>query len=327
VSFVGLIDRIGDDGYPGRSYKRHGAREATTMLKYPRHACGFWVGAAAVAALISVGTPAQAQEPTGTLKKIRDTGTITIGHREASSPFSYLDASKQPVGYAIDLCLKIADEVKATLQKPDMTVKYATVNAQTCIPMVVDGSVDLECGSTTNTLARQQQVDFSPTFFTTGTRLLTWKSSKTKEVEGLAGKSIAVVGGSTNEKAVKALIDGGKVKGLKLVVVKDYAEGIATLEAKKAAAFATDDIVLFGLLSKSARKKDLEVVGRFLTYDPYGVMFRRNDPDFRLAVNRALARVFRSGEAAKLYAKWFDPMAVPMSALLKAGFELQAIPE
>lgn len=297
------------------------------MPKNSRHSVKLVAGATALATLFSISISAEAQEPTGTLKKIKDTGTITIGHREASSPFSYLDANKQPVGYAIDLCLKIAEEVKATLQKPDIMVKYVMVNAQTRIPMVVDGTVDLECGSTTNTLARQQQVDFSATYFTTGTRLLTWKSSKIKEVEGLAGKSIAVVGGSTNEKAIKALVDAGKVKNAKLVVVKDYAEGLAVLETKKVNAFATDDIVLFGLLAKSGKKRDLEVVGRFLTYDPYGVMIRRTDPDFRLAVNRALARAFRSGQAAQLYAKWFNPIAVPMSALLKAGFELQAIPE
>jgi glutamate/aspartate transport system substrate-binding protein len=297
------------------------------MFKCLNHSGYSGIGVAALMVLISVANAAEAQEPTGTLKKIKDSGAITIGHREASSPFSYLDPNKQPVGYAVDLCLKIVDEVKATLQKPDIAVKYAMVNAQTRIPMVVDGSVDLECGSTTNTLARQQQVDFSATYFTTGTRLLTWKSSKTREIENLAGKSIAVVGGSTNEKAVKALVDAGKVKGAKLVVVKDYAEGIAVLEAKKVNAFATDDIVLFGLLAKSAKKKDLAVVGRFLTFDPYGVMIRRNDPDFRLTVNRALARTLRSGDAAKIYAKWFDPIGVPMSPLLKAGFELQAIPE
>lgn len=313
-------------GFPAKGEVRD-AWEETIMSKNSSHSANLAVGVAALVALISVANTAEAQELTGTLKKIRDTGTITIGHRETSSPFSYLDANKQPVGYAIDLCLKVVDEVKATLQKPDIAVKYAMVNPQTRIPMVVDGSVDLECGSTTNTLARQQQVDFSAIYFTTGTRLLTWKSSKIREVEGLAGKSIAVVGGSTNEKAIKALFDEGRVKGAKLVVVKDYAEGITILEAKKVDAFATDDIVLFGLLAKSAKKSDLEVVGRFLTYDPYGIMIRRNDPDFRLAVNRAVARAFRSGDAAKLYTKWFDPIAVPMSSLLKAGFELQAIPE
>ena len=281
----------------------------------------------AALAVTAITTTAHAQDLTGALKKMRDTGNITIGHREASQPFSFLDSNKQPVGYAIDLCLKVVDEVRAALKKPDITVTYAMVNAQTRIPMVADGSVDLECGSTTNTLARQAQVDFSATYFTTGTRLLTWKANKAREIENLADRSIAVVGGSTNEKAVKALIDAGKVKDAKLVVVKDYAEGIAAVEAKKADAFATDDIVLFGLLAKSASRNDLEVVGRFLTYDPYGIMIRRDDPDFRLAVNRALARTFRSGDAEKLYAKWFDPMSVPLSPLLKAAFELQAIPE
>ena len=286
-----------------------------------------WIlGGIALAAFISSG-PTRAGELTGVLKKISDTGTITIGHREASSPFSFLDSNKQPRGYAIDLCLKIVDEVKAILEKPGIAVKYVVVNPQTRIPLVVDGSVDLECGTTTNTLTRQRQVDFSTVYFTTGTRLLTWRTNSVREIEDLAGKSIAVVSGSTNEKAVKAMIESGRVRGAQLVLTKDYAEGIGALEAKRADAFATDDIVLFGLLAKSEKKQDLEIVGRYLTYDPYGVMFRRGDPDFRLAVNKALAGVFRSGEIAKIYATWFDPISVPMSQLLKAGFELQAIPE
>lgn len=286
-------------------------------------------GAACLAALVAtaLATASQAQTLTGTLKKVKETGAITIGHRESSSPFSFLDSEKKPVGYAIDLCLKVVEEVRATLKSPDIAVKYTMVNAQTRIPLVVDGSVDLECGSTTNTLARQQQVDFSASYFTTGTRLLTWKAGKIREIEDLGGKPIAVVGGSTNEKAVKALVEAGKPKDAKLVVVKDYAEGLVALEGRTADAFATDDIVLFGLLVKSAKRNELEVVGRFLTYDPYGIMLRRDDPDFRLAVNRALARAFRSGEAEKLYAKWFGPISVPLSPLLKAGFELQAIPE
>lgn len=290
------------------------------------YGCRCILGVATAGLMAAASVAAHGEEMTGTLKKISDTGVITIGHRETSAPFSFLDANKQPTGYAVELCLKIADEVKAVVGKP-ISVKYAVVNAQTRIPKVVDGSVDLECGTTTNTLVRQQQVDFSATYFTTGTRVLTWKSNRVKQIENLTGKSIAVVGGSTNEKAVKALVDAGKIKGAKLVAVKDYAEGIAQLEAKKADAFATDDIVLYGLLAKSAKKKSLEVIGRLLTYDPYGVMFRRSDPDFRLAVNKALSRLFRSGEIAKIYTKWFDPIGVPMSPLLKAGFELQAIPE
>jgi glutamate/aspartate transport system substrate-binding protein len=262
------------------------------MPIFAGHSRPWTLGGAVLAMLISSGGSAHSGELTGTLKKIRDNGAITIGHREASSPFSFFNSNKQPIGYAIDLCLKIVDEVKAVLEKPSLTIKYSIVNAQTRIPLVVDGTIDLECGSTTNTLARQQQVDFSPVYFTTGTR-----------------------------------IENGQARGAQLVVTKDYAEGMVALETKKADAFATDDIVLFGLLAKSEKKEDLEVVGRYLTYDPYGIMYRRGDPDFRLAVSKALARVFRSGEIAKIYAKWFDPVAVPMSPLLKAGFELQALPE
>lgn len=294
------------------------------MRIFLRHAT---LGGAALAVLLSVAGATQAGELTGTLKKIKDTGAITIGHRETSSPFSFLDSNKQPVGYAIDLCLKVVDQVKAVLEMPDLAVKYVAVTPQTRIPSVVDGRVDLECGSTTNTLSRQQQVDFSAIYFTTGTRLMTWKANKMREIEDLSGKPIAVVAGSTNERAVKAPIDSGQVGGAQLVVAKDYAEGIGALEAKKADAFATDDIVLFGLLAKSDKKQDFEIIGRYLTYDPYGIMLRRDDADFRLVVNTALARAFRSGEVTRIYAKWFDPISVPMSGLLKAGFELQAIPE
>ena len=193
--------------------------------------------------------------------------------------------------------------------------------------MVVDGSIDLECGSTTNTLSRQQLVDFSQVFFTTGTRLLTWKADAINEIEDLSGKAIAVVSGSTNEKAVRGLVESGKIKDVSINIVKDYVEGLASVEAKKSAAFATDDIVLFGLVSKSAKKDQLAVTGRLLTYDPYGIMFRRGDPELRLAVTRSLSRVFRSGEIESIYAKWFVPMALPMSDLLKSGFQLQATPE
>ena len=277
--------------------------------------------------LIGIVPTTSAQDLGATLKKINDSGKITIGHREASVPFSYLDERKQVVGYAVDLCTKVADEVKKVLKKPDLAVAYAAVTPQNRIPLVVDGTVDLECGSTTNTLARQQQVDFSPVYFTTGTRILARKSLGAKEIEGFKGKSVAAVAGSTNEKAIKALVDAGKVADLKLIAVKDYAEGLAALEEGRSDGFATDDIVLFGLMAKSRLKNELEVIGRFLTYDPYGIMFRRNDPDFRLLVTRTLAGLARSGEIEKIYAKWFDPLGVPMSPLLKAAFELQALPE
>ena len=280
-----------------------------------------------VLGLLGVTAGAPAQEFYGTLKKINDSNAIAIGHRDASIPFSYYDEKKQPVGYAMDLCNKVVEEVKKTLHKPDLQVKYVLVNPQTRIPLVANHTIDMECGSTTNTLARQQQVDFSAIYFTTGTRVLTRKAARAKEIEDFQGKSVGVVGGSTNERAIKAMIDAGKLTDLRVMDLKDYAEAQAALEADRIAAFVTDDIVLFGLMSKSSIKAELEVVGRFLTYDPYGIMMRRDDSAFRLVVNKTLAGLFRSGEIEKIYAKWFAPIGVPISPLMKAGFELQALPE
>jgi glutamate/aspartate transport system substrate-binding protein len=277
--------------------------------------------------IVSVPGKVEAQEIYGTLKKINDSNKITIGHRESSIPFSYYDEKKQPVGYAMDLCNRVVDEVKIALKKPGIQVDYLMVTAQTRIPMVVDQSIDMECGSTTNTLSRQQQVDFSAVYFTTGTRMLARKALKAREIEDLQSRSIGVVGGSTNERAIKAMIDSGKLQNIRLTVLKDYADGLAAVETNSVDAFATDDIVLYGLLSKSRVKDELEVIGRLLTYDPYGIMVRRDDSAFRLVVNRALANAFRSGEAEKIYAKWFDPIGVPISPFMKAAFALQALPE
>lgn len=285
------------------------------------------IGLAVSLALSSALGIASAQEFYGTLKKINETNSINIGHRDSSVPFSYYDEKKQPVGYAMDLCNKVVDEVKKVLKKPSLQVNYVMVNAQTRIPKVMDHSVDMECGSTTNTLGRQKQVDFSAIYFTTGTRILSRKIAKAREIEDLQTKSVGVVGGSTNERAIKTMIASGKLKDVRLVVVKDYADGLAALENSGVEAFATDDIVLYGLLAKSRMKDDLEVVGRLLTYDPYGIMMRRDDSAFRLVVNAALADVFRSGEIENIYAKWFNPIGVPVSPLMKAGFALQALPE
>jgi glutamate/aspartate transport system substrate-binding protein len=274
-----------------------------------------------------MGSAVSSQELYGTLKKVNDSNSLVIGHRESSAPFSYLDERKVPVGYAMDLCARVAEEVKAVLKKPDLKIVYVPVNPQTRIAKVMDGSVDLECGSTTNTLRREQQVDFSATYFTTGTRLLARRAAGAREIEDFNGKAIGVIAGSTNEAAVKALIAAGKPRDVRLVEIKDYADGLAAVEDNRVDAFATDDIVLYGLLAKSAKKPELEVIGRLLTYDPYGIMLRRDDSAFRLVVNRTLARLFRSGEIDGIYDKWFSPMSVPVSPLLKAGFALQAVPE
>ena len=271
--------------------------------------------------------PAGAQELYGTLKKINESGTVTIGHRDASIPFSYYDEKKQVVGYAMDLCYAAVEQIKKTLKKDNLQVKLISVNPQTRIALMANNTIDMECGSTTNTLARQGQVAFSMVYFTTGTKVLTRKSLKAKEVEDFQGKSIGLAVGSTNERAVKDMISAGKLKNIRILALKDHAEALVALETDRIDGYASDDIVLYGLRSKSRIKGDLEVVGRYLSYDPYGVMMRRDDSSFHLLVNKTLADLFRSGEIMKLYAKWFDPIGVPISPLLKAAFELQALPE
>lgn len=282
--------------------------------------------------LVSIGVsafvaPAGAQEFYGTLKKIKETNTVTMGIREASIPFSYYDEKRQPVGYAIDLCLKVVENLKKTLKAPDLHVKYLPVNAQTRIPLMTNGTVNFECGSTTNTIGRQQQVDFSSVYFTTGTRVLARKAGKFKEIEDFEGKTIGLSTGSTNERVVKALIDSGKLKNVRILNLKDHAEAMVAVETDRADGYASDDIVLFGMISKSRMKDELEVVGRNLSYEPYGIMLPRDDSAFRLVVNATLADLFRSGEVNQMYAKWFDPLGVPVSPLMKAAFELQAFPE
>jgi glutamate/aspartate transport system substrate-binding protein len=278
-------------------------------------------------------TPAGAQDLTGTLKKIKDSGTITIGHRETSIPFSYLDDKQQAIGYAMDICAAIVEEIKKDLGLATLTVKLNPVVPQTRIPLLANGTIDIECGSTTNTLTREKQVSFSPVHFITGTKLLVKKSAKIKSYRDLKGKTVAVTQGTTNERAIKALSDKENL-GIKFLNAKDHGESFLTVESGRAVAFAMDDILLYGLIAKAKNPKDYEVVGDLLSYDPYGIMFRRNDDDFGVVVRRAMARLFSSGDIEKLYAKWFleklpsgEVIGVPMSPMLKAAFFINATPE
>lgn len=288
---------------------------------------------AAVAALALLATPAIAQELTGTLKKIKDSGTITIGHRETSIPFSYLDEKQQPIGYSMDICAAIVEEVKKELGVAQLTVKYNPVTPQTRIPLMANGTIDLECGSTTNTLTRQKQVGFGPTTYITGTKLLVKKSSKIKSYKDLRNKTVVVTQGTTNERIIKALSDKENLN-IKFLNAKDHGESFLTVESGRAVAFSMDDILLYGLIAKAKAPKDYEVVGDFLSYDPYGQMYRKGDEDFGVVIRRAIARLMSSGDLAKLYDKWFiqklpsgETMGVPMSPLLKAAIQLQALPE
>lgn len=289
---------------------------------------------AALAALAVVASgPVAAQDPTGTLKKIRDSGTITIGHREASIPFSYLDDRQQPIGYSMDICAAIVEEVKKELGLAQLAVKYNPVTPQTRIPLISNGTIDIECGSTTNTLTRQKQVGFAPVTYITGTKLLVKKSSKVRSYKDLKNKTVVVTQGTTNERVIKALSDKANLN-IKFLNAKDHGESFLTVESGRAVAFSMDDILLYGLIAKAKNPKVYEVVGDYLSYDPYGMMYRKGDEDFGLVIRRAIAKLMSSGDLNKLYNKWFieklpsgETMGVPMSPLLKAAIALQALPE
>jgi len=280
-----------------------------------------------------LAVPVVAQELTGTLKKIKESGTITLGVRETSIPFSYLDDKQQAIGYSIDLCMAIVEEVKKELMMPTLMVKTNPVTSQTRIPLMSNGTIDMECGSTTNNLTRQKQVAFAPVTFVTGTKLLVKKTSKIKSYKDLKGKTVVVTQGTTNERTIKALSDAENLN-IKFLNAKDHAESFLTVESGRAAAFSMDDVLLYGLIAKAKKPKDFDVVGDYLSYDPYGIMFRKNDADFAIVATRALAALMRTGEINKIYEKWFvgklpsgETIGMPMSPLLKVGFQLQAFPE
>jgi glutamate/aspartate transport system substrate-binding protein len=289
---------------------------------------------AAVAAFaVLAAAPVAAQELTGTLKKIKDSGTITIGHRETSIPFSYLDEKQQPIGYSMDICAAVVEEVKKELGLAQLTVKYNPVTPQTRIPLMSNGTIDIECGSTTNNLTRQKQVGFAPITFITGTKLLVKKSAKVKSYKDLKNKTVVVTQGTTNERTIKALSEKDNLN-IKFLNAKDHGESFLTVESGRAVAFSMDDILLYGLIAKAKSPKDYEVVGDYLSYDPYGMMYRKGDEDFGLVVRRSIARLMSTGDINKLYNKWFleklpsgETMGVPMSPLLKAAITLQALPE
>lgn len=278
------------------------------------------------AGLLSLAAiPAQAQELTGTLKKIADSGEIVVGHRESSVPFAYLDENQKPIGYSIDICMKIVEALGKTVGK-ELNVRFVPVNPQTRIPLLANGTINLECGSTTNNLTRQQQVSYLPTTFITGTKLLVKKDAGISSIDDMEGKTIALAQGTTNERAIKAYIES---KGMKVDIlpVKDHAEGFLALETDRVDAYSTDHILLFGLISKAKSPDDYSVVGDFLSFDPYAIMVPRNEADYELEATKAVAALFRSGEIEKIYSKWFDPLGVPLDSTLKTAFQIQALPE
>jgi glutamate/aspartate transport system substrate-binding protein len=240
----------------------------------------------------------------GTLKKIRDSGTLTIGYREASFPFSFIRQGGTPIGYSIDLCLGVVDEIKRELGDAPVAVAYQLVTADTRMDAVTGGKVDLECGSTTSNIERQKSVAFSPVIFVAGTKILVKRGSGIASYRDLSGKTLVVTSGTTNETAMHILNDKYKL-GITIVAAKDHQESYDMLVSGKAVAFATDDVLLTGFIAANKSQDSLAVVGDYITYEPYGIMFRKDDPQMADAVSRAFATMAQTGTLIGTYHKWF----------------------
>lgn len=255
--------------------------------------------------------PAFSQELTGTLKKIKDTGVITLGHREASIPFSYYDDNQKVIGYSMDLCNVIVDAVKTSLKLPKLEVKLNPVTSATRIPLIANGTVDLECGSTTNNLERQKQVAFTITHFVTANRFVSKKSANLKKVEDLKGKTIVSTSGTTNIKQITE-INAAKNLGMNILTAKDHAEAFLMVETDRASAFVMDDILLASLVAGSKDPSAYVIsTDAFSKPEPYGIMLRKDDPAFKKVVDAATAALYTSGEGQKLYDKWFTQKIPP----------------
>ena len=269
----------------------------------------------------------------GTLKTIRDNSALTIGYREASFPFSFVRQAAQPMGYSIDLCLGIVAEIERELAGAPIVVGYKLVTAETRIDAVATGKVDLECGSTTSNLERQKIVAFSPLIFVAGTKLLVKRDSAIKSYHDLTGKTLVVTSGTTNETAMRLLNEKYSL-GIAIVAGRDHQDSYDMLVSGKADAFATDDVLLAGFVAANKTGADLAVVGDYLTYEPYGIMFRKDDPEMAEAVRRAFATMARTGTLVAAYRKWFleetptgETLNLPLSLQLTESLRALGVDE
>ena len=274
--------------------------------------------------LLALAAPAFAQTA-GTLEKVKQSGAITLAYRESSIPFSYLDDKQQPVGYAMDLCMKIVDAVKAELKMPNLKVAYQPVTSANRIPLLQNGTIDLECGSTTNNLERQKQVAFTITHFLTANRYVSKKSSNIKSIDDLKGKTIVSTSGTTNIKQATEL-NTSKNMGMNIIPANGHPEAFQMVETGRAVAFVMDDILLYTLVAQARSPGDYVISSDALSLpEPYGIMLRRDDPAFKKVVDNAMTQIYKSGEINKIYEKWFTrPVPpkginynVPMSAQFK----------
>ncbi|HKX44226.1 MAG TPA: amino acid ABC transporter substrate-binding protein [Burkholderiaceae bacterium] len=265
-------------------------------------------------------------EPGAVLKKIKDSGEVTLGYRESSIPFSYLDDKAQPVGYSIELCGKVVDAIKAELKMPSLKVNRQAVTSQNRIPLVANGTVQLECGSTVNNVERQAQVSFSVTSFIVATRFVAKKSAGYKTIEDLKGKTVACTSGTNTMKRVREL---NEARGLNMTILngKDHAESMLLVTSGRAEAFFEDDILLTGMVAASADPAGYALSTEGYSVDPYALMFPKDDPEFKRVVDNALTSLYKSGEITKIYDRWFMKPIPPKNIALNfpAGAQLQRV--
>ena len=272
--------------------------------------------------------PVLAQE-SATLKKIKDSGSITLGHRESSIPFSYYDDKQQVIGYSHELMLKVVDSIKAELKLAKLDTKLMPVTSANRITLVQNGTVDIECGSTTNNTERQKQVAFSTSIFVIGTKLMAKKDAGIKDYADLAGKNVVTTAGTTSERLIRKMNEEKAMK-MNIISAKDHGESFLTLETGRAVAFMMDDALLYGEMAKAKKPGDWIVTGTAQSKEAYGCMLRKDDPGFKKVVDAALTKAMTSGDAEKIYNKWFMnpippkglnlsmPLSDDMKALLKA---------
>ncbi len=275
--------------------------------------------------LFLLAAAASAQEPAGTLAKIKRTGQVVLGVRDGSIPFSYLDDKQQYQGYSVDLCLKVVEHLKTQLAMPGLKVAYNPVTSANRIPLMANGTIDLECGSTTNNAERQQQVAFAPTMFVISSRLLAKKSANIQTLDDMKGRVLVATAGTTTLKQMTILNNERKL-GMKILIGKDHPESFLMLETGRAEAEANDDILLAAQVATSKAPVDFAVSKEAMSVEPYGIMMRKNDMPFKKSVDEALRKVYQSDEIQRIYKKWFmspiPPRGVnlnfPMPATLKA---------
>ena len=270
---------------------------------------------------VAVCGPASAQD---TLKKIKDTGTITLGHRDTSIPFSYYDDKQQAVGYALDICYRVVDAIKAELKMPKIDIKLNPVTSSTRIPLMANGTIDLECGSTTNNLERQKQVWFATTHFVTANRFVSKKDANLKTVDDLKGKTVVSTSGTTNIKNATE-INVEKKLGMNIITAQGHAEAFLAVETGRAVAFFMDDILLYSLVANSKNPSEWVISADALTVEPYGIMLRKDDVAFKKVVNGAINALYKSGEINKIYDKWFlqptPPKGINLNVPMGASFK------